>query len=389
LLDAASEPGPPHGLGWRDPVRGRGHPGSPAAEASVALVPVRASIRVRGRRHPGSLRAAPGRVPLLRRPPGGGAGGRAGPGRVAGPALPAAPARPPIEAIRARVDSLASPPVHAAPGAARQIVERRAAVERLAAGSVPDNAIVRGATPPACAIPAALPRPGPPRPPPAQPRPPGRQGSPAHPGRGLPPVAGRLRCPGERPPRRAPLPRPPAPAGGSCGHAPAYGTPGYVDPRGDRSPGSLPCPAPGSPISFGGRPLDCAMMGRSGGPAAARGHALQPSRAVRRSAPRPRGRPTIPATRHHILTMANERKIRVLVAKPGLDGHDRGAKVMAAAMRDAGFEVIYTGLHQTPEMIANAALQEDVDVVALSILSGAHMTLFPRVLELLREMGMG
>lgn len=82
-----------------------------------------------------------------------------------------------------------------------------------------------------------------------------------------------------------------------------------------------------------------------------------------------------------------ERKIRVLVAKPGLDGHDRGAKVMASAMRDAGFEVIYTGLHQTPEMIVNAAIQEDVDVVALSILSGAHMTLFPRVLELLREEG--
>jgi len=83
-----------------------------------------------------------------------------------------------------------------------------------------------------------------------------------------------------------------------------------------------------------------------------------------------------------------ERKIRVLVAKPGLDGHDRGAKVIASAFRDAGFEVIYTGLHQTPEMIVNAAVQEDVDVVALSILSGAHMTLFPRVLELLREQGM-
>lgn len=82
-----------------------------------------------------------------------------------------------------------------------------------------------------------------------------------------------------------------------------------------------------------------------------------------------------------------ERKIRVLVAKPGLDGHDRGAKVVASAMRDAGFEVIYTGLHQTPEMVVNAAVQEDVDVVALSILSGAHMTLFPRVLELLREQG--
>jgi len=82
-----------------------------------------------------------------------------------------------------------------------------------------------------------------------------------------------------------------------------------------------------------------------------------------------------------------ERKIRVLVAKPGLDGHDRGAKVIASAFRDAGFEVIYTGLHQTPEMIASAAVQEDVDVVALSVLSGAHMTLFPRVLELLREQG--
>jgi methylmalonyl-CoA mutase C-terminal domain/subunit len=83
-----------------------------------------------------------------------------------------------------------------------------------------------------------------------------------------------------------------------------------------------------------------------------------------------------------------ERKIRVLVAKPGLDGHDRGAKVIAASLRDAGMEVIYTGLHQTPEKIAATALQEDVDVVALSILSGAHMTLFPRVQNLLRESGM-
>jgi methylmalonyl-CoA mutase C-terminal domain/subunit len=81
------------------------------------------------------------------------------------------------------------------------------------------------------------------------------------------------------------------------------------------------------------------------------------------------------------------RPIRVLIAKPGLDGHDRGAKVVAAALRDAGMEVIYTGLHQTPEMIATAAVQEDVDVVGLSILSGAHMTLFPRVYELLREQG--
>jgi methylmalonyl-CoA mutase C-terminal domain/subunit len=81
------------------------------------------------------------------------------------------------------------------------------------------------------------------------------------------------------------------------------------------------------------------------------------------------------------------RPIRVLVAKPGLDGHDRGAKVVAAALRDAGMEVIYTGLHQTPEMITTAAVQEDVDVVGLSILSGAHMTLFPRVRELLAEAG--
>jgi methylmalonyl-CoA mutase, C-terminal domain len=85
--------------------------------------------------------------------------------------------------------------------------------------------------------------------------------------------------------------------------------------------------------------------------------------------------------------MAEERKIRVLVAKPGLDGHDRGAKVIASAFRDAGFEVIYTGLHQTPEMVVNAAVQEDVDVVAMSVLSGAHMTLFPRVKALLDEAG--
>jgi methylmalonyl-CoA mutase C-terminal domain/subunit len=82
-----------------------------------------------------------------------------------------------------------------------------------------------------------------------------------------------------------------------------------------------------------------------------------------------------------------ERKIRVLVAKPGLDGHDRGAKVVARALRDAGMEVIYTGLRQTPEMIAEAALQEDVDVVGLSILSGAHMALVPRVIDLLRGNG--
>jgi methylmalonyl-CoA mutase C-terminal domain/subunit len=82
-----------------------------------------------------------------------------------------------------------------------------------------------------------------------------------------------------------------------------------------------------------------------------------------------------------------DRRIRVLVAKPGLDGHDRGAKVVARALRDAGMEVIYTGLRQTPEMVAEAALQEDVDVVGLSILSGAHMALVPRVLELLRANG--
>lgn len=83
----------------------------------------------------------------------------------------------------------------------------------------------------------------------------------------------------------------------------------------------------------------------------------------------------------------DDRKIRVLVAKPGLDGHDRGAKVVARMLRDAGFEVIYTGIRQTPEMIAEAALQEDVDIVGLSILSGAHMTLCPRVVDLLRAQG--
>ncbi len=82
-----------------------------------------------------------------------------------------------------------------------------------------------------------------------------------------------------------------------------------------------------------------------------------------------------------------DRRVRVLVAKPGLDGHDRGAKVIASVFRDAGFEVIYTGLHQTPEMIVAAAVQEDVDVVAMSVLSGAHMTLFPRVRELLDKEG--
>jgi methylmalonyl-CoA mutase C-terminal domain/subunit len=83
-----------------------------------------------------------------------------------------------------------------------------------------------------------------------------------------------------------------------------------------------------------------------------------------------------------------DKKIRVLVAKPGLDGHDRGAKVIARALRDAGMEVVYTGIRQTPEMIAEAALQEDVDVVGMSILSGAHMALFPRVMDLLHQSGM-
>ncbi len=81
--------------------------------------------------------------------------------------------------------------------------------------------------------------------------------------------------------------------------------------------------------------------------------------------------------------------LRILVAKPGLDGHDRGAKIIARALRDAGMEVIYTGLHQTPEMIASAAVQEDVDAVGLSIMSGAHMTLFPAVIDLLRSKGAG
>jgi methylmalonyl-CoA mutase C-terminal domain/subunit len=84
-----------------------------------------------------------------------------------------------------------------------------------------------------------------------------------------------------------------------------------------------------------------------------------------------------------------KRRYRVVIAKPGLDGHDRGAKVIARALRDAGFEVIYTGLHQTPEQVAETALQEDADAVGLSVLSGAHNTLFPRVVSLLREKGVG
>ncbi|MBS2029198.1 MAG: cobalamin B12-binding domain-containing protein [Deltaproteobacteria bacterium] len=85
------------------------------------------------------------------------------------------------------------------------------------------------------------------------------------------------------------------------------------------------------------------------------------------------------------MSTASDRKLRILVAKPGLDGHDRGAKIIARALRDAGMEVIYTGLHQTPEMIVNAAIQEDVDAVGMSIMSGAHMTLFPAVIDLLRS----
>lgn len=87
--------------------------------------------------------------------------------------------------------------------------------------------------------------------------------------------------------------------------------------------------------------------------------------------------------------MADQRKLRILVAKPGLDGHDRGAKVVARALADAGYEVVYTGLHQTPEMIAAAAVQEAVDAVGLSIMSGAHMTLFPAVIDALKQRGAG
>ena len=87
------------------------------------------------------------------------------------------------------------------------------------------------------------------------------------------------------------------------------------------------------------------------------------------------------------MSPAKERPLRIIVAKPGLDGHDRGAKIIARALRDAGFEVVYTGLHQTPEMIVAAAIQEDVDAVGLSVLSGAHMTIFPAVIDLLKEKG--
>lgn len=93
-------------------------------------------------------------------------------------------------------------------------------------------------------------------------------------------------------------------------------------------------------------------------------------------------------TRRNLSTEKGRKKIRVLIAKAGLDGHDRGAKVVAAALRDAGMEVIYTGLRQTPEMIVEAAIQEDVDVIGISLLSGAHMTIFPKVLNLMKEKGL-
>jgi methylmalonyl-CoA mutase, C-terminal domain len=96
---------------------------------------------------------------------------------------------------------------------------------------------------------------------------------------------------------------------------------------------------------------------------------------------------TIPGVQAAAETQAQQRKIRVVVAKPGLDGHDRGAKIIARALRDAGMEVIYTGLHQTPEQIVATVIQEDADAVGLSILSGAHMTLVPKVIDLLKEQG--
>ncbi len=96
---------------------------------------------------------------------------------------------------------------------------------------------------------------------------------------------------------------------------------------------------------------------------------------------------TAQSTKTEAASLANQRRIRVLVAKPGLDGHDRGAKVIARALRDAGMEVIYTGIRQTPQMIVEAAIQEDVDAILMSILSGAHMAIFPKVMELLRANG--
>src|SRR4051794_36350118 len=102
----------------------------------------------------------------------------------------------------------------------------------------------------------------------------------------------------------------------------------------------------------------------------------------------PHDRPDPPCTREPEVRDARNAPIRILIAKPGLDGHDRGAKVLVRALRDAGFEVVYTGLFQTPEMIASAALQEDVQVIGLSILSGAHMALFPRIMDELKQRGL-
>jgi methylmalonyl-CoA mutase C-terminal domain/subunit len=102
----------------------------------------------------------------------------------------------------------------------------------------------------------------------------------------------------------------------------------------------------------------------------------------------PHERPDPPGSREPEVSDARSAPVRILIAKPGLDGHDRGAKVLVRALRDAGFEVVYTGLFQTPEMIASAALQEDVQVIGLSILSGAHMELFPRIVDALRERGL-
>src|SRR3954465_7730219 len=101
----------------------------------------------------------------------------------------------------------------------------------------------------------------------------------------------------------------------------------------------------------------------------------------------PHERPDPPGSREPEVSDARSAPVRILIAKPGLDGHDRGAKVLVRALRDAGFEVVYTGLFQTPEMIASAALQEDVQVIGLSILSGAHMAIFPRIMEELRRRG--
>src|SRR6478672_5508917 len=124
-------------------------------------------------------------------------------------------------------------------------------------------------------------------------------------------------------------------------------------------------------------------------PPSSQGARGESSRAAARRHTR-RARPALAADpARWVLFRRMQRRYRVVIAKPGLDGHDRGAKVIARALRDGGFEVIYTGLHQTPEQIAETALQEDADAVGLSLLSGAHMTLFPRVLELLRERDLG